>query len=406
MAKIWLDMVSPCVVVAVQTLRRYYTPFLGRTSIVASGSLPLASRQAMVALGLLIGPLLLSGCDTLPYYLQAVGGEIDLLTRRKPVADLLANPATSPDLRARLLLAGSASDFAVNALALKPGGSFRSYADLERPYAVWSVFATPPLALEPLTWCFPIVGCMSYRGYFAVADARQAAAKLAAQGMDTYVANTPAFSTLGWFDDPLLNTFITWPEPWLVGLLFHEMTHATFYLPGDTTFNESYAEAVAQVGTERWLQQKGRDDLLAAFQRHLQRRDRCLALIQRTRALLRVVYASPRSEEARRAVKKRILATTRATYRRWATAWGKESEFAFWFADDLNNARLVALTTYSRWVPAFLALLEAQGGSMEKFHQAVRALAELPPEIRQERLSALRQQPRSVSEGVGRGHEP
>ncbi|MBF0154692.1 MAG: aminopeptidase [Magnetococcales bacterium] len=346
-------------------------------------------RAALPAVLWMLAGLLLPGCDTARYYLQAVGGEIDLLTRRRPVVDLLADPATPASLRDRLTLAKAATNFATTNLSLTPTGSFQSYVDLSRPYAVWSVYATPALSLEPATWCFPIIGCITYRGYFSATDAHRSGRELANQGMDTYVAGTPAFSTLGWFDDPLLNTYINWPEPWLTGLIFHEMAHATVYIPGDTTFNESYAEAVGLIGTERWLQRSGKEQLLEKHHRHLRRRAQSLELIHKTRLLLGAVYTSQRSPESKQAVKVRILAATRAAYRRLVKSWGGESEFARWFSDDLNNAQLIALTTYSQWVPAFLTLLAQENGSMEKFHQATRDLGSLPPDIRHARLRQL-----------------
>ncbi|MBF0323377.1 MAG: aminopeptidase, partial [Magnetococcales bacterium] len=170
-----------------------------------------AGKISFVCTTLLAAGLLLTGCDMAHYYLQAVGGELDLLSRRRSISDLLADPVTPKPLRQRLSLAEKAVKFAVTDLALAPSGSFQSYADLSRPYAVWAVYATPAYAFDPVTWCFPVAGCMSYRGYFSPDDAHRSAEVLAHEGMDTYVTGAPAFSTLGWFDDPLLNTFIDWP---------------------------------------------------------------------------------------------------------------------------------------------------------------------------------------------------
>ncbi|MBF0134762.1 MAG: aminopeptidase [Magnetococcus sp. DMHC-1] len=398
MEKIWFDMSSPFVSVAERVCLGDYTLSRGVASIVARWPEKISGRWVIFQSGcrtarrivlMAVVGLLMSGCSTVHYYLQAIGGEIDLLARRQSVAELLEDPNTPAHLRERLLLAKKATDFAVNDLALQPTGSFRSYADLGRPYVVWGVYATPVFSLQPVTWCFPIVGCMTYRGFFSETDARRSGQELAEQEKDVYITGAPAYSTLGWFDDPLLNTFLDWPEPWLVGLIFHEMAHATLYISDDTTFNESYAEAVGQIGIERWLQQAGKHSVLEKYHRHLQRRSQCLHLIQKTRTLLGVVYASQRTPSEMQAVKSRILAASRASWQRLAAAWGGSGECAAWFTPELNNAQLVALTTYNRWVPAFLSLLAREGGSMPQFHQAARKLGNLPPNERLDQLQQL-----------------
>lgn len=333
--------------------------------------------------------LILTGCANLAYYWQATTGQWELWQAGRPVAAVLADPAAPMELRGRLETAQAFRTFASAELALPDNGSYRDYADLGRPWVVKNVFAAPALSLEPRQWCFLIVGCLSYRGYFDVGAAQALAEELRAGGDDVYVANVTAYSTLGWFDDPLLNTFIHWPAARLAELMFHELAHQRLYVAGDTAFNEAFATAVGQLGAERWLARHGTAEERAEYAADRQRRGQFLQLVTGTREQLAVLYASPRSEAEKRAGKQRILAELQARYQALRDSWDGYAGYDRWFGQDLNNAKLAGVTTYHQRVPAFLALFEREGRDFAAFHRAAETLGRLPPAERETRLQAL-----------------
>ncbi|MCR4332712.1 MAG: aminopeptidase, partial [Sulfuricaulis sp.] len=220
-----------------------------------------------------------AGCASPLYYAQAVSGQIEILTKRRPVEEVLADPATTPETRRQLELVRHLRDFASRELLLPDNRSYRSYADLQRPFVVWDVFATPELSLEPKRWCFLVAGCVPYRGYFARDKAEQFAAKLKQKGYDVYVGGVPAYSTLGWFNDPLLNTFIHRSEAELAGLLFHELAHQQIYISGDSAFNESFATVIELEGVKRWFEHQGTAQQTEAYQQKIKRREEFTALV-------------------------------------------------------------------------------------------------------------------------------
>jgi len=332
---------------------------------------------------------LLAGCADLGYYRQAAVGQWRLLEAREPVADLLADPDTPPELRQRLATAQTLRAFASAELALPDNGSYRTYADLQRPWVVKNVFAAPELSLEPRRWCFWIIGCLSYRGYFDVAAAEQLAGELRAAGDDVYLADIPAYSTLGWFDDPLLNTFIQWPTARLAELLFHELAHQRLYIDDDSAFNEAFATAVGQLGTARWLAQHATEPERANYAVELGRREQFLHLAATTRERLMAVYAGSGDEASQRADKQRILAELRERYQALKREWGGYSGYDRWFAQDLNNAKLAGVSTYHRQVPAFVALFTQEGQDFAAFYRAAAVIGQLPPAEREARLQAL-----------------
>ncbi|MBF0181844.1 MAG: aminopeptidase, partial [Magnetococcales bacterium] len=285
--------------------------------------------------------MLVGGCAELPYYRQAVEGQLDLLARRRPLADMLEDGQTPPGLRARLELAERLRRFAVEELGLTHGDSFRDYADLGRPYAAWVVFATPEFSLTPRIWCFPFVGCLAYRGYFRRQDAETFAAGLRREGLDVHDADAPAYSTLGWFADPLLNTCIEWPRTRLAGLMFHELAHERLYLAGDTAFNEAFADAVSRVGVERWLRRQGDQAGLAIHKQEIAKRERFVAQVRRTRARLVELYARALPEPEMREHKQAILAEEARA------GWDHP-----WWRKGVNNAKLLSVNLYSGRVPA------------------------------------------------------
>ncbi|HKU47467.1 MAG TPA: aminopeptidase [Burkholderiales bacterium] len=302
----------------------------------------------------------LAGCQSLAYYSQAIGGHLRLLAKARPVEDWLADPATPPELKQRLQTARRIREFASSELKLPDNKSYLAYADLERPFVVWNVFAAPELSVEPKGECFPFTGCVSYRGFYAEEDARRHADKLRAQGYDVYVGGVPAYSTLGWSDDPLLSTFIRYSDAQLARLLFHELAHQVVYAKNDTTFNESFAVAVEEEGVKRWLLAEGRSGELADFQATQVRKRELAERVAQTRERLALVYRSSLSREQMLEQKRGEWARLRASYP------GIPAE--------PNNAFLVSIAVYTELVPAFERLL-AKSGSFERFYDEVKKLA-------------------------------
>ncbi len=331
-----------------------------------------------------------AGCSAVPYYTQAVSGEVSLLWSARPVADWLADPGTPAQLRERLQLAVRIRAFASHALALPDNRSYTRYADLRRSSAVWNVFATPPLSLTLKTWCYPIFGCAAYRGYFARADAQKLADALLAQGLDATVAPVPAFSTLGWFADPLLSTFVSWPEPELARLIFHELAHQVVYVRDDTRFNESFATAVEHAGLERWVAQRDDPVLRKQYAGYQAHRAGLLALVGQVRGELEQAFAADLPENQRRARKQAILAQLPERYRRMRDEqWQGFRGYDEFFLAPWNNARIAALAAYQDDVPAFEALLAREGGDLPRFFARVKELAALAPAAREQALQAL-----------------
>ncbi len=333
--------------------------------------------------------LALAACGDLGYYRQAAQGQWDLLSHRRDIHQVLADPATTPALREKLTDVLAIRDFASRELDLPENGSYRYYADLGRPSVVWNVIATPEFSLEPVRWCFPFAGCVPYRGYYRQADAEAFAAELRGQGDDVYVYGVRAYSTLGWFNDPILNTFINGPDYATAGLIFHELAHQKIYVKGDADFNEAFASTVEQEGLRLWLEKNGREKELASNRTGLERRQDFLALLKTSRDQLAALYAQPLPVADKRQEKGRILAVLRQSYRELKVRWGGYAGYDRWFATDLNNARFVAVTTYQRLVPAFRQLLREAGGSWPQFYARVKALADLPTSTRQARMQGL-----------------
>lgn len=332
-------------------------------------------RRALVLLLLLIS---FSGCNSPVYYMHAISGQLDVLAKRRPVEDVLADPATPTKVRQQLELVQRLQAFATQELKLPDNHSYRSYADLERPFAAWNVFATPELSLEPRKWCFVIAGCIAYRGYFAREKAEQFAAHLMEQGYDVYIGGVPAYSTLGWFNDPLLNTFIHRSEAGLAGLLFHEIAHQVAYVSDDTAFNESFATVVELEGVKRWFERLGTAQQAETYRRNLERREEFTALVLKHRDRLKEVYASNRPEHEKRSAKTRIFADLRQEYAALKAQSEGYAAFDGWFAQDLNNAHLTAIGLYHQHVAAFQKLLAQQNGDLAAFYRVVIRMADSP----------------------------
>ena len=357
--------------------------------IAVRGWRPRAAGAARRLLVVLLAPLL-GACSALPYYSQAICGEWALLRAARPVQDWLADPATPAPLRQRLELAVQIRRFAAQELGLPDNRSYTRYADLHRASAVWNVFATPALSLELKTWCYPVFGCAAYRGYFAQADARQLADALGAAGLDATVAPVPAFSTLGWFADPLLSTFVNWPEPELARLVFHELAHQVVYVRDDTRFNESFATAVERVGLQRWVRHRADPVLDEQFRQYQSHHEGVLALVAATRSQLQQLYASAQPDAQRLARKQEIFAGQLQRYARLRDEhWQGYRGYDAFFLSPWNNARIAAMAAYQDDVPAFEALLAQERGELPRFYEQVKALAALAPQQRAAALQAL-----------------
>jgi predicted aminopeptidase len=329
---------------------------------------------------------LLSGCANLAFYAQAVNGHVDLMRRAQPIHAIIADPDADADLKRTLSTVARVRAFASTALGLPDNRSYTHYADLERPYAVWNVVATPELSTRLKEWCFVQAGCVNYRGFFSQARAEDYARKLATEGYDVHVSGVPAYSTLGWFNDPVLNTFIHHSELELARLIFHELAHQVVFVPGDTVFNESFATLVEQEGVRRWLAHNNAAAKYTEYQARHARQAAFNTLILHHRRRLDALFNMDMDDAQKRAGKARIFEDLRAQYELLKTSRTEFSRFDPWFAQPLNNARLARVSIYTQLLPAFQALLAQQDGEMNHFFDAVKKIGQLP---KAERLPAL-----------------
>jgi len=354
----------------------------------------LSSRARAFAVSSTLGLLFiagLSGCQTIGFYAQAVNGQFAVWRAAEPIEHVLEDEQTKPALRQRLLLVSDIREFASSEISLPDNDSYRRYADLKRPYVVWNVFAAPEFSLEPVTWCFPFAGCVGYRGYFSREGAEKFADRLKETGLnnknlDVFVGGVPAYSTLGWFSDPVLNTFIGYQDTELARLIFHELAHQVAYAKGDTMFNESFATTVELEGVRRWLAHTGRSAEFEAFKSSRARHQDFLDLVTRARDELNAIYEGETSDEVKRTMKVDAYSSLRTDYAKLKEGWGGFSGYDAWFENSLNNAKLVSVAAYNLLVPAFQSLLAEHDGDLEKFYAAVVELAKLTPEERSARL--------------------
>jgi len=332
-----------------------------------------------------LAAVLLNGCSSVGYYGQLAEGQWQLLRARQPVEKVLADPASSPQLRARLQHAEQARVFASQQLKLPDNRSYRVYADLGRPYVVWNVFATPELSLQPVTHCFPIAGCVAYRGYYRQGAARGAAALMRQAGMDVYVGGVEAYSTLGWFDDPLLSSMVGWGDERLASLIFHELAHQRFYVQDDTAFNESFATFVEQEGSRQWRAARG---LAAIEDDQAQQRDQFIRLVLASRERLQEMYAGPLDDAHKRVAKQAEFERLRRESRAVRDSqWAGDTRYDAWMYGPMSNAKLLPFGLYDQWVPAFSAVFGEVGGDWGRFYERVEALGRLPVEARKAALA-------------------
>ena len=339
-----------------------------------------------------------TGCQQWHFYRQAIAGHLDILSHRQPVIELIEDPTTSLKLREQLRLVLRLRNFARDSLALPVNGHYLDYADLNRAHVVWNVHAAPPLSIEPKKWFYPFVGRLSYRGYFTEMDAESAAGELRSQGYDTHVGGVAAYSTLGWFRDPVLNTFVNDPEPDLAELIFHELAHQKLFVSGDTDFNEAFATAVGEEGVRRWLAGEGKSQPLDEYSTGCRRRDEFVNLVMNSRARLKAVYPESSSPGPQRftppdenllKTKEAIIGDLRNDYERLRQSWNGSSDYASWFAGPINNAKLNTIESYYRLVPAFRQLQWESLDDLPQFYTRARILSKFPKQPRQAQLAEL-----------------
>jgi predicted aminopeptidase len=347
---------------------------------------------------------LLAGCSSIEYLLHSAGGHLEVMAARRPIPEVVADPATPEALARRLEEVERVRDFAEEELALPAGGSYRSYADIGRDYVVYSVVAAPTLSLAPRTWCYPVAGCLSYRGYFDLARAGAQSDALRSRGFDVYVAPVQAYSTLGWFDDPLLNTLLRGPTWHTAGVVFHELAHQRIFVAHDTAFNEAYAVAVQEEGERRWLARHGDQAALRSWRRFTAARAQFLQLVREARAELEAIYASADDDADKLAAKERALRALRGRYANMPARLAGYRGLDRWFGQDLNNAKLALVSTYNDLVPRFAALIAREGGDMAAFHRAVETLAERDHRARRAGLPPAPRGDPGATSAVARGH--
>ncbi len=321
--------------------------------------------------------LLLSACSDLGYYWHTTNGHIALMNKRVDIEDMLGDPELEPKLRQRLLLVEQIRAFSVETLSLPASASYSKYVQLDRPYALQNLFAAPEFSIDLHLWCYPIAGCAGYRGYYDEKRLAEYREQLEAQNFDTHISNVPAYSTLGWFDDPVLSSFIYWPDYRLAGLLFHELTHQRIYVEDDTQFNESLAVAVQQAGTALWLRSTHRNAQQDDFQRWIEYQREVIELIRKTRESLAELYQRETTEKIKRDQKQAIFADARQSYAVLAARLNYRGGYKNWFAGDLNNAKLGSVAAYYAQTPAFLAILKAHNTDFGAFFDTVEIISRM-----------------------------
>ena len=356
---------------------------------------PHGLRALRLSLAAVAG-LALPGC----YLAHVSEGHMALMEARQPIEEILADSGTPAGLRERLEYVREAREFASYALALPDNGSFTSYVELDRAHVAWNVFAAPEFSVEPKKWCFVVAGCVNYRGYFSEQEAVAFARQLEKKGFDVYVSPVAAYSTLGTFNDPVLSTLLGYDDVNLAGLIFHELAHQVAYVPGDSEFNEAFAQSVEMEGVKRWLDSLGRYDELVRYRESKQRLFAVIALIEETRGRLADAYATEAGRSAKREAKARELQRMKDEYARLRATWPEGPNYDAWMASDFNNARLAATSTYGRCLPGFTRLLQDLDGYLEGYYRAVRRLGRLDAGKREAAVCSLPSAPGAATEAV------
>ena len=341
--------------------------------------------------------LVLSGCSHLGYYSQAIGGHLEVMRTSRPISEVVGAPDCDPQLKKQLEEVRLIRDFASRELGLPDNGSYRSYADLQRPFVTWNVFAAPEFSLKPETWCMPVVGCVSYRGFYSQSDAESLAAELKQKGFDTYVGGVPAYSTLGYFSDPVLNTFLKAGETEVARLIFHELAHQMIFVEGDTAFNESFATLVENEGLRRWLARKANQRLADRVDERRRHKTSFVELVNGYRAKLKEIYASDLPDASKRAAKAEVMQEIVRTYLSRQETQGTPPVYKKWLEQELNNAKIASLALYTQLYPAFEALLKEEDNNLPRFYERVRTLAATPYPERKAALNELQRANRQES---------
>ena len=330
-----------------------------------------------------------AGCTSVSYYAQSLEGHAKIMTARQDVAQLIEAPSTSEALRAQMVEASAIRKFAVDQLALPDNKSYRSYVDVGEEAVTWAVFAAPEFSLAPQTWCFPVYGCVPYRGYFSKKSAAEFAQDLQKQGLDVYVTGITAYSTLGWSSDPLLSTMLVQGDTYLAEVVFHELAHQRVYISGDSEFNEAFAVAVETTGVRRWLRAAGDTSGSRRYEAERNRRAEFGALVSQTRGELAKVYGGSGNADWKRAAKAAAIERLRTRYRRIRDrSWGGYGGYDAWFDAPINNAKLAAVAVYGDQVTAFLRLFDLCSGDYPQFYAAVQQLGKLDKRNRTDALRA------------------
>ena len=338
---------------------------------------------------LIFSALTVSACSSFGYYMDLMAGHSELLEQQKPVAEILAENDIKPNLRELLETSQDIRDFASKNLYLPENDSYRTYADIKRPFAVWNVVAAKEFSVKPKKWCFLFVGCLSYKGYFIKEAATAYANELKEEGYDVYVAGAKAYSTLGWFDDPLLNTMMYKSEARRAGIIFHELAHQVVYIDNDSAFNEAFATTVEQEGIRRWLEKKGKSNQYDKYLLNKKRDSQLNQLLQETREKLKALYKTNISDKEKRQAKISVFLSMQKKYQQLKKTWGGYNTYDKWMAQELNNAHLLLIATYHDLVPTFKAMLKKQNYNLKKFYVVVEQFGKLDKEKRTQQLSKI-----------------
>lgn len=328
-----------------------------------------------------------TGCESVRYYTQAISGQVSILNKRQSINRLLADlqiPAKQKNQFRRIL---DLREFAQKELNLPVNNHYLTFVELNRPYVLWNVYAAPEFDFAPKTWCYPIVGCTAYRGYFSKTNAHRYAEQLNQEGFDVYVGGVTAYSTLGWFDDPIYSTFIDFSEARLAALIFHELAHQIVYVKDDTTFNESFATAVEQEGLRRWMESRGKTDAYHNYLRAYERRLHFNQLIQEYRKKLESLYEKNMPIEEKRREKEYIIYRLKDEYYKLNQHWNGYAGYDPWFRNSINNAQINTVSIYNDMAPAFLELIEQNGGDLSLFYETCQKLARYSKKERIRRLN-------------------
>lgn len=326
--------------------------------------------------------VVLTGCESIVYYKQLISGQIAILNKKQPIHELLDNPDTPEKLKEKLRLVMDIRSFAKDKLFLPVKNQYLDFVELKRPFAGWNMWATPEFSFSPKTWCYPIIGCAIYRGYFSKEDAFNYGHQLEAQGYDVYIGGVAAYSTLGWLDDPVFSTFIYRSDIRLAALIFHELSHHLLYVSDDTTFNESFAIAVEQEGLRRWLTAINNLKASKVYKLNYRRRQQFIELVMKYRKELERLYAKNLPIPEKRQAKATIFEKLKDDYRLLKQHWNGYSGYDFWMYQKMNNAKLISVSTYNDLVPAFLELLKTCNNNLKVFYKKCQDLSKKSKEER------------------------